>query len=328
MKTPIRFAILGPGKIAHKFADAFHSVPSAQLYAVASRDTARSEEFAAKWKIPVIHNSYDALVRDPNVDIVYIATPHPFHHEQSLLCLNHRKAVLCEKPLTMSFKQASDLVTASRENKTFLMEGMWSRFFPATIKTLELIRSNAIGDVKYMRADFGFAAPFNPEGRVFNLALGGGAQLDVGVYTMFLTLLFLGKPAKIQAAVTRSSTGADETAAVQLTFPNGCIAHFMSSIVAFTPQQADIVGTTGYITMTTPAHKSQLITITRRDMPVERFEFPFTGFGFEYQLAHVTECMTKGLTESPLMPHSLSLLMAETADEILRQGGIVYPESA
>jgi predicted dehydrogenase len=205
------------------------------------------------------------------------------------------------------------------------MEGMWARFFPATVKTFELINSGAIGEIKYMRADFGFAAPFNPDGRVFNLKLGGGAQLDVGVYPMFLTLLFLGKPDKVQASVHRGSTGADETTAVQLSYADGKSAHFVSSIVAFTPQQADIIGTTGIITMHSPAHKSQLITITRKDSAGERFDFPFSGLGFEYEVAHVTECLQKNLKESPLMPLSLSLTMAETADEILRQGNVVYP---
>src|SRR6267378_5773363 len=186
MKRVINWAILGPGKIAHKFADAFRGVPDAKLYAIASRDAARGKHFAGKFNVPKLHNTYEALVADPEVDIIYIATPHPFHYAQTLLCLNHKKAVLCEKPLTMSHKNASELVALARSTGTFLMEGMWSRFFPATIKTLELIRAGVIGEIKFLRADFGFVAPYDPDGRVFNLKLGGGAQLDVGVYPMFL----------------------------------------------------------------------------------------------------------------------------------------------
>jgi predicted dehydrogenase len=325
MNRPTHWAILGPGKIAHKFADAFRSVPEAKLYAIASREEARGKEFAGKFQVPKIHSTYDALVADPGVDIIYIATPHPFHYTQTLLCLNHKKAVLCEKPLTMNFRNASEMVSLARSKDTFLMEGMWSRFFPATIKTVELVRAGAIGEIKFLRADFGFVAPYDPDGRVFNLQLGGGAQLDVGVYPMFLALLLLGKPERIQALAQRALTGADETTSVQFYFRNGSIAHILSSVVADTAKQAEIIGTLGTIVMHTPWHKSQTITIKKNTGESETIDLPYPGLGFEFQLAHATACMQNGLRESSLMPHELSLWMAEAADEILRQCGIVYP---
>lgn len=324
MSQVIRWAVLGPGKIAHKFADAFNRVPDARLVAVASRDKTRAGAFAAEFSVPRVYDDYQALVTDPEVDIVYVATPHPFHHSQTLLCLEHRKAVLCEKPLTMSYTNAHEMVAKARSTNTFLMEGMWSRFFPATLKVLELIQSGTIGEVRFLRADFGFKAPYLPEGRVFNLQLGGGAQLDVGVYPMFLALLILGEPAKIQASARIATTGADETTGVQLTFRNGSIAHILSSVVADTPKHAEIVGTDGTITMHTPWHKSQSITVKRNATAAEHFDFPFEGIGFEFQLAHVTECMQSGLKQSDLLPLDFSLLMARTADEILGQCGVVY----
>ena len=327
MKRSINWAILGPGKIAHKFADAFRSVPDAKLYAIASRDTARGKEFAAKFKVPKTYDTYEALVADPGVDIVYIATPHPFHYEQTLLCLNHKKAVLCEKPLTMSLGNASEMISLARSNGTFLMEAMWSRFFPATIKTLELIRAGAIGEIKFLHADFGFAAPYNPEGRVFNLKLGGGAQLDVGVYPMFLALLIFGKPEKIQALAHRAPTGADETTSAQFYFKNGSIAQIMSSVVADTPKQAEIIGTQGTLVIHSPWHKSQAITVTKNKGEQKTFDFPYPGIGFEFQLAHATLCIQDGLQESTLMPHALSLWMAGAADDILNQCGVVYPQN-
>ena len=327
MKRVINWAILGPGKIAHKFADAFRSVPDAKLYAIASRNAPRGKEFAGKFKVPRLYNTYEALVADSEVDIIYIATPHPFHYAQTLLCLNHKKAVLCEKPLTMSHKNASEMVALARSMSTFLMEGMWSRFFPATIKTLELIRAGVIGEIKFLRADFGFVAPYDPEGRVFNLKLGGGAQLDVGVYPMFLALLILGKPEKIQGLSRRALTGADETTSAQFFFKNGSIAHIVSSVVVDTPKQAEIIGTLGTIVMHTPWHKAQTITVKMNSGETKPIDLPYSGLGFEFQLAHVTECMQDGLKESSLLSHDLSLTMAETADEILRQGGIVYPEN-
>ena len=327
MKDTINWAILGPGRIAEKFASAFSSTANAKLYAVASRDLERGKEFAAKFAIPKVYSGYEALAADKDVDIIYVATPHPFHHAQTLLCLNHKKAVLCEKPLTLNYKGALEMFAAAKLNNTFLMEGMWSRFFPATIKTLELIQAGAIGEVKFMRADFGFAAPFDPEGRVFNIDLAGGAQLDVGVYPMFMALLLLGKPEKIQALARLAATGVDETTVVQFYFRNGIMAHILSSVVAETPKLAEIIGSLGTITLHTPWHKSHAITLNKTHGESQHFDLPYSGIGFEFQLQHVTECMRNGLKESPMMSPELSLLMAEVADEILMQCGIHYPSN-
>lgn len=327
MKQPVRWGILGPGKIADKFASAFSQVPEAKLYAVASRDEQRGKAFAEKFNIPKTYSSYDQLLADPLIDIVYVATPHTFHHEQTLLCLNNKKAVVCEKPLTLSAKQTLELVAAAQANNTFLMEGMWARFFPALIKVLDLIEQDSIGEIKFLRADFGFAAPHDLDHRVFNLTLGGGAQLDVGVYPLFLALLIGGVPNTIQAVSKLAVTGADETTVAQLNFENGIIAHILSSVVADTPKQAEIFGSKGSITLETPWHKSQEVRLKKNNEELETFQFPFEGVGFHYELRHATECIQMGLKESKLMPLSLSIQMAKAADEILRQGGVIYPSA-
>lgn len=327
MNKLINWAILGPGKIADKFASAFSQVPEAKLYAVASRDEQRGRTFAEKFNIPKIYSSYEQMLADPLVDIVYIATPHTFHHQQTLLCLQNKKAVVCEKPLTLSTKQTMELVAASQANNTFLMEGMWTRFFPATITTLRLIQNGAIGDVKFMRADFGFSAPHDLDHRVFNLTLGGGAQLDVGVYPLFLALLIGGIPKTIQAVSKLAVTGADETTVAQFNFESGTIAHILSSIVADTPKLAEIFGSKGSITLETPWHKSQEIRLKKNSGELETFHFPFEGVGFHYELRHATECIQMGLKESKLMPLSLSIQMAKAADEILKQSGVIYPST-
>jgi predicted dehydrogenase len=325
MSQLIHWAILGPGKIAEKFASAFSQVPEAKLYAVASRDEQRGKVFAEKFNIAKVYISYEQMLADPLIDIVYIATPHTFHHEQTLLCLKNKKAVVCEKPLTLSTKQTTELVTASRANNTFLMEGMWTRFFPAIIKTLELIQQDAIGEIKFIRADFGFAAPHDPDHRVLNLKLGGGAQLDVGVYPLFLALLIGGTPKTIQAISKLADTGADETTVAQFEFENGAIAHILSSIVTDTPKQAEIFGSKGSIILQTPWHKSQMVTLKKNNGEQESFKFPFEGVGFHYELRHATDCLQRGLKESELMPLSLSIQMAKVADEILQQAGVFYP---
>lgn len=320
----IHFGILGPGKIANRFASSFEHAQGGKVYAVASRDEAKAKEFAATYNIEKIYTSYDDLINDPQVDVIYIATPHPFHYEQTLRCLRNGKAVICEKPLALNYRQANEMIQAARIENVFLMEAMWSRFFPATKKTLELVESGIIGDIKYLQADFGFAAPLNPDSRVYNMDLGGGAQLDVGIYPLFLALLMLGKPDEVKAFSQLASTGADEVTSALLTYNNGSLANVMSSIVTDSPKQADIMGTLGRITMQTPWHKSQLITVRLNSGEVSEFAFPYPGNGFQYQVEEVISCLQADKKESDLMPHSLSLLMAQVSDEIRKQGGVVY----
>jgi len=294
------------------------------VYAVASRDETKAKEFAKTYEIEKVYNSYETLVKDPAVDVIYIATPHPFHHEQTLLCLKNGKAVLCEKPLALNYRQASEMIETAGKHNIFLMEAMWSRFFPATKKVMELLKSGRIGEVKYLSADFGFAAPHDLNNRVYNMALGGGAQLDVGVYPMFLALLLMGKPDEIKAFSKLASTGADETTAALFSYTNGSMAHILSSIITDSPKQADIMGTEGRIVMQTPWHKSQQITLKLNSGETEEFSFPYPGNGFQYQVEEVVNCLNAGKKESDLMPHSLSMLMAQVNDEIRRQGGVKY----
>jgi predicted dehydrogenase len=323
-KRKVRFGILGPGKIANRFTDSFTHVPDAEVVAVASRDGERARLFAEKHRIPRSYDSYDKLILDPEVDIIYVATPHPFHFENTMQCLHGGKAVLCEKPLAMNLRQAKEMIDTARKNNVFLMEGMWSRFFPATHKALEVLNAGSIGELKFLEADFGFAAPVNPEGRVYNLALGGGSQLDVGVYPLFFALLMLGKPLSVKSFSQLAATGADATTSALLQFGNGAIAHIYSSIVADSPKMAHLLGTEGRITLAAPWHKSQEVIVRFNSGESNHYSFPHSGNGFEFQVDAVAQCIREGKKECDLMPHSLSLLMAETADEILRQGGVRY----
>jgi predicted dehydrogenase len=322
----IRFGILGPGKIAHRFADAFQYVPEAKIAAVASRDEKKSRDFAAKYHIERSYASYDELIADPNVDVIYVATPHPFHHAQTLMCLKKGKPVLCEKPMAVNFKQAKEMVDAAHGSKTFLMEAMWSRFFPTTETTLKLIKSGVIGDIKFLHADFGFAGPVNLEGRLYNMKLAGGAQLDVGVYPLFLALLILGKPGIVKAFSQLAITGADTSTSALLYYESGAIAHIFSSIVTDSVKEAQIMGTLGRITIETPWHKSQKVSVKLNSGEVTDYKFPHSGNGFEFQISEVVRCLNEKKTESDRMPHSLSLMMAQVSDEIRKQGGVRYGE--
>ena len=323
MKT-WNFGILGPGKIARRFADAFQYVQGARVHAVASRDGGKAEQFASAVGATRSYSAYEDLVADPDVDIVYIATPHPFHHAQTILCLRHRKPVLCEKPLALNTRQATEMIALAKQNNTFLMEGMWSRFFPATHKALALVASGIIGEVKFVQADFGFAAPVNPEGRVYNLALGGGAQLDVGVYPLFLALLILGKPDQVKSFSHLAPTGADMSTGTLLHYKHGAMADIFSSITADSPKEGHILGTLGRIKLHAPWYKTQMVSLILHSGEVKEFAFPHSGNGFEYQIEAVVRCLEEGKAECDLMPHALSMMMAQVSDEIRKQGGIQY----
>ena len=316
--------IIGPGKIADSFASCFQYVPNAKVYGVASRDIEKAKAFAAVHHIAKTYSSYEELAKDPEVDLIYIATPHPFHLQHTLLCLRYEKPVLCEKPLALNLKQVKEMIGTAQKMNIFLMEGMWSRFFQTTHKTLELIKTGVIGEIKSLHADFGFSSPVNPDSRLFNMKLGGGAQLDVGVYPMFLALLVLGKPDEIKAISQHAITGADTSTEALLNYKRGATAHILSSIVAESPKEAHIMGTLGRITIHAPWYKSEKVTLQLNSNAVTDFSFPHSDNGFEFQLQHVLQCLEAGRTESDLLPFSLSMLMAETSDEIRRQGGITY----
>jgi predicted dehydrogenase len=324
MEKIYKWGIIGPGRIAQKFAAAIQLLPNACVHAVASRDKARAEQFARSYNAPHFYGSYEALANDEALDAVYIATPHTFHHAHVLLCLQKKKAVLCEKPMSVNFSSTAEMVLAARENNTFLMEAMWSRFLPIIDKTLELINDGVVGDLKYISADFGFAAPFDPNSRLYNVKLGGGSLLDVGIYPLFLVLLLLGKPDEIKAFSQLASTGADETTSALLFYKAGIMAHILSSITAQTPIIAEITGTKGTIFLDRPWYKGAQIRIRKNDTISDTFSLPYGDNGFEFQAREVQECLAQGLTESNKMPLSFSLLLSDVMDDICRMANIRY----
>ncbi len=321
-----RYGIIGPGRIATSYCKALQRCERVTIHAVASRDEQRAREFAQQFGAVKAYNNYKALVEDPEVDVVYIATPHSFHAEQVLLCLRHHKPVVCEKPLTLDAATVSLLVKASQENKTFLMEGMWSRFNPTVRKAKELIDAGVVGEVKHLTADFGFQKPYDPNTRLYDMSLGGGSILDVGVYPLFLALFLFGRPHHIDTSASLAPTGADESCAFTLRYNSGTIAQLFSSMVVETRKDAIINGTKGAIVIHTPWYKSMGLTVLRTGVPEEKVNLPYPGNGFEFQVDEVTRCLDRGWIESDLMSHEFMIMKAEVSDEILRQSGVVYPK--
>jgi predicted dehydrogenase len=319
-----RWGILGPGNIAESFATAASQLPQAQLRAVASRNPARAEAFARRFAMPVHYGNYEALANDPAVDAVYIATPHAFHQEHTQLCLNAGKAVLCEKPLALSQIQARSMIDTARRRRTFLMEAMWTRFLPATRKALDLLQAGEIGELKYLRADFGTLFKFDPSSRIYDLKLGGGSLLDVGVYPLFLALLLFGRPDEVKAFARLCSTGADVSTNALLFYKQGRIANILSSVEANTPLTAEIIGSEGTLTLDRPWYKTQSLTLSPNSCPSQTFAEPYEGNGFQFEIQEVMNCLAQNRLESALMPLDLSLSMAQVSDEIRAQCGILY----
>ena len=324
MNKIYKWGIIGPGRIAQKFAAALALVPDATLHAVASKDIDRARQFATTYNAPVFYDNYEALANNDEVDAVYIATPHTFHHAHVLLCLQKNKAVLCEKPMSVNYASTLEMVETARNNNTFLMEAMWSRFLPIIEKTLQLIKEGEIGELKYLRADFGFVAPFDPSGRLYDMKLGGGSLLDVGVYPLFLAMLIMGKPDEIKAFAHLSPTGADETTNALLYYKNGMMANILSSITTQTPLIAEISGTEGTIILDRPWYKGSELHVRKKDTITQSVSVPYGSNGFELQVQEVQQCLEKKMTESQLMPLDFSLLISSVSEEIAKKINISY----
>jgi predicted dehydrogenase len=318
------YGIIGPGRIATSYCKAIQRCERVKVHGIASRDAKRASEFAAQFNAPKTYSSYEAIAQDPDIDVIYIATPHSFHAEQTLICLRNKKPVVCEKPLTLNYDTAKVLVDTARANNTFLLEGMWSRFNPAVQMAKELIEAGTIGEVRHMTADFGFRKEYDAKSRLYDLALGGGSILDVGVYPLFLALFILGKPDEIKTVAHLAPTGADASCGFTLSYKYGATAQLFSSMIVETRKDAEICGTKGSIVIQTPWYKSMGLIISKDGEPDERVPLPYPGNGFEFQIDEVTRCLDGGQIESALMNHDFTLLKAQISDEILRQAGVKY----
>lgn len=320
----IKWGIIGPGSIAQRFADSLVTVPGATLYAVGSRTLARANEMADKHGAPKRYSSYEALAADPDVQAVYIATPHPQHKDAALLCLNHGKAVLLEKPFTVNAKEAAEVIDLARAKDVFVMEAMWSRFFPAMVKVRELVASGAIGEVRMIQADFGFRTDVNPEGRLFDLAMAGGGLLDVGVYPISLASMFLGTPTEVSGLAQIGATGVDEMAAVTLKYAGGQLASIVTGVRINTPSEATLFGTDGSIKLHAPFWNLSKVTVNAGGKS-EELSIPYQNGGFNYEAQEVMDCLRAGKTESAIMPLAETLSVMQTMDTLRAQWGLKYP---
>lgn len=322
----IRWGILGLGKIANKFANDLKLVEDAELVAVASRDKSNAENFRKQYGATICYYDYESLAMSPEVDAIYIATPHGFHHQHAMLCLQHRKAVLCEKAFALNTVQVKEMVSFARQQKVFLMEAFWTRFLPQYEQLIKVINSGQFGEIKIIQADFGFKAPDPPAQRLFDPLLGGGSLLDIGIYPVFMAISLLGKPKEIKALMTPYPTKVDEQCAIIMSFENGALAVLSSTFAADTPVEAMIAGSKGRIQMKNRFHNAiaTLEWIEGKNEPVSIEVHREEGYGYQFEARHVGDCLRNGLTESPIMTLDFSIQLMETLDEIRKACGIRY----
>ncbi|MCR9251360.1 MAG: Gfo/Idh/MocA family oxidoreductase [bacterium] len=319
----IRWGILGLGKIARKFTSDLKTLPGAKLQAVASRDLMKSRGFALEFGAESAYGSYEELAQDPEVDVVYIATPHVFHSAYSLLCLNHKKAVLCEKPFAMDSDEVTEMIDCAKANNVFLMEAMWTRFLPHYQYVLDLVSKKKFGEVISVEADFGFKAAFDPENRVWKKELGGGSLLDVGIYPIFAALSILGYPNEVLAAGSFAETSVDRETKVLFSYSNEQTAVLRSSLAAHTPTEAIIYCENGTIKLNTRFHEPTTVSLITEDSTSEK-SFDYDTIGYSYEAQHVMECLWQGKKESPLMAWQDSLELISLLDEVRIQIGLQY----
>ncbi|GAB3564710.1 Gfo/Idh/MocA family oxidoreductase [Spirosoma luteolum] len=319
-----RWGILGPGKIAHKFAQDLMTLPDAELYAVASTSQARADAFAQQYGAAHALDSYEGLLTLPDLDVVYVATPHVLHHQNALMLLDAGIPVLGEKPFAMNSGQVAEMIGLARSKRVFLMEALWSRFMPVLRKAKALAHDGAIGTITGVRADFGFAANFQPDGRLFNKELGGGSLLDIGIYPLFFSYLMLGMPQQLKASAIFGQTGVDEQCGMVLTYANGELAMLDSTLRAKTPCEAIVQGTAGQIRVHSRWHETEGLTLERDGHEPETFRADRDTNGYDYEAQHVMDCLAQGLTESPDWSLTDSQNLMTLLDMVRREIGLTY----
>jgi predicted dehydrogenase len=321
---PIRWGILGAGWIADYVAPDIAASDGSVLGAVAARDGARAAAFAERHGVARSYGSYDELVADPDLDVIYVATTHSHHHQHALLALEAGKPVLVEKAFTLNAREAREVVAVARSRRLFCMEAMWMRFNPLIVQAQHLVSSGGIGELVNVRGDYSKRFTYDPTHRLFDLSVGGGALLDLGVYPLTFAWLFLGRPDSVQAAGVLSPTGSDATAAVQWSYESGRVAQIHTSAVRESPFGALVVGTEGWLRLDTPLHLPDTMTIHTADgEQVVTGELPGHGYGLE--VAEVERCLRAGELESPVVPLDETVAILETIDEARRQIGVRYP---
>ncbi|MCU1591394.1 MAG: putative oxidoreductase [Frankiales bacterium] len=327
MTRDIRWGIAGPGRIAEKLVEDFAVVDGARVTAVGSRSLERARAFADRHGVDRAYGSYSELLADPDVDVVYVATPHPQHASIARAAVLAGKALLVEKAFTATSAGAAAVIELARSRDVFVMEAMWTRFQPAVLRMQELIADGAIGEVRSVQADLGVQRVFDAQDRLFALELGGGALLDLGVYVVSFAQMILGTPGSVTAVGSLFPTGVDAEAALLLGYADGRSAVLTTSLRNALPGQARVFGATGWIDVLPRFHHPRTIVLHRSDSQPETIVRAQLGAGYAHQLIEVNECLRAGRTESAVMPLDDTLAVQQVLQQAADQLGVHHAEA-
>jgi predicted dehydrogenase len=324
----LRIGMLGCGHIARKFANDLAFVEGVKLEAVGASHAASAYKFVSEYPVSKSYDSYEKLVADPEVDLVYIATPHAFHASHAMLCLENGKHVLCEKAFTINASEAVEVIEKANARNLFLMEAMWTKFLPHYQSVKAFIDSGKLGKLQHIQASFGFKVDKPLDQRLWNPNLGGGSLLDIGVYNVMMVQSLLGIPDEICASSRLSQTGVDASCTAQFHYRSGATAHLYSTFTGYTPIEVFIQGSEGrlhlssrYYAPSSHVYYYSGMDDTRQEWSIHKEE----GWGYQFQVRHVIDCVQKGLLQSPVMSWQDTLKQMETMDRIRAKAGIKYP---
>ena len=320
---PLRWGIAATGSIAASMCKALATLPDARIAAVGSRSQESADAFATRFGVPTAHGSYEALFADPDVDIVYVASPHSHHHAMTIAALDAGKHVLCEKAFAVNATQASEMVDAARRNGRFLMEAMWTWFIPAVVDIRQRVLDGEIGELKVVEANFGIAK-FDPDGRHRRADLAGGAMLDIGIYPVTFARFLAGDPVDVKVLGTIGDTGVDTTVGGVVSFEGGAIGTFHTSLDMVTSLGASVFGTFGRIDVDPPFWFPSGFTVRLVGEPPVHVDMPNQGLAHEAQ--HAMDRIRDGHLESDVIPLATTVSTMELLDEIRSQLGVIYPE--
>ncbi len=319
-----KWGIIGCGNIAKKFADDLGTVPHAELYAVASRSFDKANIFAQEYDATRAYDSYTDLAQDANVDVVYVATPHSSHYENTMLCLDNGKAVLCEKPFAMDSAQVDKMIAFAKGKKAFLMEALWTHFLPHYQYVIEIVNQKKFGDIQELHADFGFVAGCEPEHRLLNKALGGGSLLDLGIYPIFAAMTLLGLPEEIEAKARLSDTGIDHESRMEFRYNNDVTAYLHSSLIETTPTELKVMCTGGQVIVRRPFHAPTTVSLIDNSGGEEVMAFTESTHGYRHEAIHVQDMLNQGRIESTIMTFEKSRKLMSLLDAVRYRIGLHY----
>ncbi len=325
MKKKYKWGILAPGKMSAKFTRGLQLLENADLFAVGSRDAQRAKKFAEEFGFKKYYGSYEELVSDPDLDIVYIASPHSFHYEHTLLCLRHNKAVICEKAFALNSAEVSEMISEAKKQNVFLMEALWPPFQPIYRKTKELLEAGAPGNIIHLNGRFSFQPPFEPLDRKFNLELGGGSLLDIGIYPVIDALYFMGVPSEIKAKASFSETGSENSISIIFSYSEGRMATLYSSFRTAGGIGCDLLCENGNLFFSRTRDMSQKLNVALNGQEEMLYSLLPDGMGYQYEATEVMKCLDEGKLQSDIVPHSFSLDLMTTLDRIRSAAGIIFP---